>query len=191
MFDNLERSYNTTQGFARNLRLASGFNFWLQLGLAVVSIAILAFAIADPNFNLQGTKPMSGAGLLFAVGGLFFLAVSIFWAFTCTRLAYELQNDAGVYLGKEEIITKLWRGLFFNAVGLISTLLGIEAVVGTLIAKSLTQVEGLAIYNSSQLIEPLDLLVIQANINTIVAQSIGILVAAWLISRIGRHQIKN
>ncbi|GAB4548782.1 MAG: hypothetical protein Tsb0014_43450 [Pleurocapsa sp.] len=81
----------------------------------------------------------------------------------------------------------LWRGLFLNAVGLVLTLLGIEAIVGTLIAKSLTQVEGLAIYNSTQLIEPLDLLVIQANVNTIVAQSIGILLAAWLISRIGRH----
>ena len=29
---------------------------------------------------------------------------------------------------------------------------------------------------------------IQANINTIVSQAIGILLAAWLISRIGRHQ---
>lgn len=189
MFDNLGLSHNTTpQGFAKNIRLTAGFVFWLQLGLAVVSAAILTFAIADPNFNLKGTNPMSGTGLFFAVAGLFFLSVSIFWAFSCTRLANALQDDAGVYLEKTETIVKLWRGLFFNAIGLILTLIGIEAIVGTLIAKSLTQVEGLAIYNSSQLIEPLDLLVIQANVNTVVAQAAGILAAAWLVARIGRQR---
>ena len=189
MFKNLEHTHKTTpQEFARTLKTISWVAFWLQLGLAVVSVAILSFAIADPNFNLKGTNPMSGTGLFFAVSGIFALSIGIYWAFSYTRLAVQLQDfDGGIHLKKSEVIRVLWKGLFINGVGAILTLLGVEAIVGTLIAKSLTQVEGLAIYNSSQLIEPLDLLVIQANVNTIVAQAMGILLAAWLISRIGRH----
>ncbi len=189
MIDKLKQSHTTNpQEFAKTLRTLGRFAFWLQLGLAVVSAAILFFAIADPNFNLKTTNPTSEAGLFFAVGGLLFLSISTYWAFNYTRLANQLQDfDGGIRVKKSEVIQVLWRGLFLNAVGLVLTLLGVEAIVGTLIAKSLTQVEGLAIYNSSQLIEPLDLIVVQANINTIIAQSVGILLAAWLISRIGRH----
>lgn len=71
-----------------------------------------------------------------------------------------------------------------NGVGMILTFFGVEAIIGTLVARSLTQVEGLAIYNASQLIEPLDMFVVQANINTILAQFVGIISSAWLISRI-------
>ena len=189
MLKNLERSSKTTpQEFARILRTAGGFAFWLQLGLAVVSVAILTFAIADPNFNLKSTNPMSRVGLFFAVSGLLALGMGIYWTFSYGRVAKQLDDfDGGVHLKKFEVIQVLWRGLFINAIGLVLTLLGVESIVGALIAKSFTQVEGLAIYNSSQLIEPLDLLVIQANVNTIVAQAVGILLAAWLISRIGHH----
>jgi hypothetical protein len=190
MTSKLEEHHNplTPQEFARILRRSSRWAFWLQLGLAVVSIAILVFAIADPNFNLKSTNPMSGVGLFFAFSGLLVLGIGIYSAFSYTRVAEQLNDfNGGVHLKKSEVIHVLWRGLFINAVGVILTLLGVESIVGTLIAKSLTQVEGLAIYNSSQLIEPLDLLVIQANVNTIVAQVMGILLAAWLISRIGRH----
>ena len=178
----------TPQEFAITLRASSRLAFWLQFGFAVFSAAILSFAIADPNFNLKTTNPLSGAGLFLAMGGLVVLAVGVYWTFNYRHLARQLDDfDGGVHLKKSEVINTLWRGLFINAVGLVLTLLGVEAIIGTLIAKSLTQVQGLAIYNSTQLIEPLDLLVIQASINAIVAQSIGILLAAWLISRIGRH----
>jgi hypothetical protein len=66
---------------------------------------------------------------------------------------------------------------------MLLTLLGVETIVGTLIAKSLSQVEGLALYNASQLIEPLDVLVVQANINTVLAQFVGIIISFWLVSR--------
>jgi uncharacterized membrane protein YjgN (DUF898 family) len=85
------------------------------------------------------------------------------------------------------VIQFLWQGLVVNAVGMFLTLLGIEAIAAALLAKSLTQVQGLAIYNNNQLIQSLDILVVQANINTIFAQFIGIIVSAWLISRISHH----
>ncbi|MGB3496570.1 MAG: DUF3611 family protein [Elainellaceae cyanobacterium] len=150
---------------------------------------LLAFAIIDPNFNLKTSSPASGAGLFFASSGFLVLCFSTYWAFTYTRIAKKLSvlSESATHPKKSDVIHLLQRGLTFNAIGMILTLLGIEVIVGTLLAMSLTQVEGLAIYNSSQLIEPLDILVVQANINAIAAQLVGIIAPAWLASQISHH----
>jgi hypothetical protein len=181
-------SLPTIQEIATNFRLIGWINFGLQLGLLVVSGLIVLFAIADPNFNLKAQDPMSWFGLFCAVVGLLFLGVSLYWDWKYTRIGKELQSDIpALHPKKADVIRLLWRGLTLNAVGMILTLFGVEAIVGGLVARSLTQVEGLAIYNASQLIEPLDMFVVQANINTILAQFVGIISSAWLISRISYH----
>ncbi len=181
-------SLPTIQEIATNFRLIGWMNFGLQLGLLVVSGLIVLFAIADPNFNLKAQDPMSWFGLFCAVVGLLLLGVSLYWDWKYTRIGKELQSDIpALHPKKADVIRLLWRGLTLNAVGMILTLFGVEAIVGGLVARSLTQVEGLAIYNASQLIEPLDMFVVQANINTILAQFVGIISSAWLISRISYH----
>lgn len=178
----------TVQQVATSFRTIGWIGFWLQLGLAVVSALVLLFAMADPNFNLKASNPMSGAGLFFAAGGVLMLGLSIYWAFRYTRIAKQLQApNSATHPKKTEVIHTLRQGLILNSVGMVLTLLGVETIVGTLIAKSLSQVEGLALYNASQLIEPLDVLVVQANINTIVAQFVGIIISFWLVSRISHH----
>ncbi|PMB00782.1 hypothetical protein CEN50_01695 [Fischerella thermalis CCMEE 5268] len=176
------------QEIATNFRLIGWINFGLQLSLLVVSGLIVLFAIADPNFNLKAQDPMSWLGLFCAVGGLLILGISLYWDWRYTRIGKELHSaNPALHPKKADVIRLLWRGLTLNGVGMILTLFGVEAIVGTLVARSLTQVEGLAIYNASQLIEPLDMFVVQANINTILAQFVGIISSAWLISRISYH----
>lgn len=176
------------QEFAGNLRITGWIIFWIQISLGLISGAILVFALGDPNFNLKANNLMSSSGLIFAFGGLITLMLGVYWAFRYTRLAQELSSfEEGIHPKKSAVIKLLEQGLTINTVGIILTLLGVEAVVGVLIAKSLTQVEGLAVYNASQLIEPLDMLVIQANINTIFAQFIGIILAFRLANRLSHH----
>lgn len=179
----------TLQQIAASFRTIGRIGFWLQLGLAVVSGLVLLFAMADPNFNLKASDPMSGVGLFFAASGLVMLGLGTYWAFRYTRIGKQLQaHNSAQHPRKADVIHTLRQGLILNSVGMLLTLLGVEAIVGTLLAKSLTQVEGLAIYNASQLIEPLDILVVQANINTIVAQFVGIVMSFWLVSRVSHHQ---
>jgi hypothetical protein len=174
--------------FAETLRKTGWIIFWIQISLGLISGAILVFALGDPNFNLKVTNLMSGSGLIFAFGGLITLMLGVYWAFRYTRLALELRAfQEGIQPKKSTVIKLLGQGLTINTVGIILTLLGVEAVVGVLIAKSLTQVEGLALYNASQLIEPLDMLVIQANINIIFAQVIGIIFPFRLANRLSHH----
>lgn len=116
------------------------------------------------------------------------LGLSIYWAFRYTRIAKQLQAANHVtHPKKADVIHTLRQGLILNSVGMFLMLLGVEAIIGTLIGRSLTQVQGLALYNASQLIEPLDILVVQANINMIAAQFVGAVMASWLISRVNHH----
>jgi amino acid transporter len=178
----------TPQAFAETLRTTGWIIFGIQISLGLISGAILVFALGDPNFNLKANDLMSSSGLLFAFGGLISLMVGVYWAFRYTRLAAELSSfHEEIHPKKSAVIQLLEQGLTINAVGIILTLLGVEAVVGVLVAKSLTEGAGLAMYNASQLIEPLDMLVIQANINTILAQFIGIILAFRLTNRLSHH----
>lgn len=178
----------TIQHAAANIRVAGWICFCVQSFLAVISGLVLAFAGVDPNFNLKAGNSFSSSGLFFACTGLIALGLGSYWAFRYTRIAKRLQmSNVAAHLTKAELTQFLWQGLVVNAVGMFLSLLGIEAIAAALLAKSLTQVQGLAIYNTNQLIQSLDILVVQANINTIFAQFIGIIISAWLISRINHH----
>jgi len=67
------------------------------------------------------------------------------------------------------------------------TLVRIETIVGTLLLKTLSVQQGAAIYRTGQLVEPLDIFVVQANISMIVAQFVGIAIPFWLATRIEHH----
>lgn len=175
----------TAQELATALKKIGWIGFWVQLGLLVVSAGILLVALTNPRLNLNASNPMPELGLFFAVGGLLVLGLSIYWNWRYTHLAKRLQvPHPATHPKKSDVIRLLQQGLVVNAVGTILTLLSIAATIGTLLAKSLTQVEGLAIDNASQLIAPMDMLIVQANINTIIAHFVGIVIASWLVNRV-------
>lgn len=166
------------------LKKIGWIGFWVQLGLLVVSGGMLLVALANPGLNLNASNPMSELGLFFAVGGLLVLSLSIYWNWRYTRLAQQLRvSHPATHPKKSDVIRLLQQGLLVNSVGTILTLLSVAASIGTLLAKSLTQVEGLAIDNASQFVTPLDMLLVQANINTIIAHFVGIVIVSWLMSQ--------
>jgi len=158
------------------------FGFWVQLVLTAVSIIILLFATLAPSFNLNTLK--SGIGLFAAIGGVLALGVSIYWMFRYTRLAKQLQvAHMGTHPTKGEFIQTLNLGVMVNLVGMLFTLLSSQTVAGALLIKVLSIPQGTAIYQSNQLIEPLDIFVVQANICMIAAQFVGVVVSFWLLKR--------
>jgi hypothetical protein len=79
-------------------------------------------------------------------------------------------------------------GLIVNLAGMLLTLLGSEAIIGGLLAKSLAQAQGVTtIYDPSRLIQSLDIFVVQATTNIIAAQFAGIATSLWLLQRVNRQ----
>lgn len=178
----LHPASSARQQTAASLRRLGWIGFWTQLVLTIASGLVLLFAILDPNLNIN---LKSGLALFSALGGIFFMCFSIYWFFHYTRLSRKLTSvDSSLHPSRKEIIRALGMGVLVNLVGMLLILIGVEVIIGTLLAKTLTVPQGAVVYRSNQLIEPLDIFVVQANINMIVAQFVGIGIPCWLVSRL-------
>ncbi len=142
-----------------NLLVVLGWSgFWIQLVLTAVSILILGFAILDPNLNLN---LKSGSGLLSFIGGVSALGFSVYWFFRYTRFARQLEvPELSSHPSRKETIQVLQLGVLVNLAGMLMTLVGIEAIVGALLLKTLSVPQGAAVYRTGQLIEPIDIFVV-------------------------------
>lgn len=172
------------------LRRGGWICFWVQLVLGVVSTLILLFATLFAFGNTGGNNsgdPGSNGGLFFAVLGLGTLAYSVYRAFSYTRLAQKLRTSPSTLRpSKGDTLRIVKFGLMWNLAGMSLTLVGAEAINGTLLAKSLSQPRGFynALPNLTEFIQPLDIFIVLANTHTIVAHFVGISTSLWLINKI-------
>jgi hypothetical protein len=178
---------------ATTMRLTGWISFWIQLILAVVSSLIFVFALVLSGAAAQGSSqvnnPGTGGGAFFAVCGLLTLYVSVYQSFRYTRLARRLKEpDPNLRPKKADTIRLLRFGLIVSFVGMSLSILGAEAITGTLLGKSLAQPQ--ALYNPNislrDFIQPLDIFVILANTHTIAAHFAGIGGGLWLLNRLNR-----
>lgn len=170
-------------------RSAGWIGFWVQIVLAVVSTLVLLFAITSLSARSGGGNPGTGAGFLFAIVGVVALYIGAYWSFRYTRLSRQLRTpDAKVRPKRGDAIQAIRIGLLINLTGMLSTLLGAQSIVGTLLAKSLSQSQGVTIYERpAQLIQSLDIFIVQANTNTIFAHFVGIVASLWLVRCMSRQ----
>jgi len=175
------------QRAAAGFRTAGWTGFWVQVVLAVVATIILLFAASSRSIAPAVASPGRGFGVFFAICGLVALYVSIFWAFRYTRLSKQLQTpDPALRPRKADTVELLRMGVMINLIGLLLIILGAQAIVGTLLAKSLSQVQGLGALDPSRQIQPLDIFVVQANTHTITAHFAGLVTSLWLLNRLSR-----
>lgn len=177
---------------ASAFRLTGLISFWAQLILAVVSTLVLLFASFSLTARAAGNVSSgSGAipGLFLAVLGLLALYGGAYWAFSYIQISRKLKSpDSRTRPRRSDATQKLRLGLIINLVGMLFTLLGIQSTVGALLAKSLAQPQGGAIFAEriTQFVQPLDIFIVQANTNIILAHFIGVVASLWLIRSMNR-----
>jgi hypothetical protein len=170
------------------LNLAGWVGFWSQAVLSIISTLILLFAIITRNAgNSGGTNPGTGAGTFLAFLGLVAVYLSIFWSYRYTLIAKKLRTTSDTRPSRADTIKQLKIGLLISFVGMFVTLLGAQTIVGVLVAKSLSQPQS-AIVNIdfNRLIQPIDIFIVQANTNTILAHFLGLVSSVWLLDRISK-----
>lgn len=173
------------RAIASIFRLTGWISFWTQIVLGVVSAGILLVAV----FPRGGSNnPGRGLGIFLAVSGLITLGVSIYVAFRYTRIGRQLESsNPSNRPRKVETVQVVRLGLIVNLVGILLTLLGAQAINGTLIVKSLTLPQGTGVITQidpNRIIQPLDIFVVQANTNTVSAHFAGLVASIWLLNRV-------
>jgi amino acid transporter len=173
------------------IRITAWIAFWVQLVLAVVSTIIFLFAIPFAQSGASsatGNSPGTGGSAFFAVCALFALYFSIYQAFRYVRIGRQLLDpEPNLRPKKAETLKSLRLGLIVSLVGMMLAVLGAEAITGTLLAKSLSQGQGVAVFSAeslNRLIQPLDIFVVLGNTHIITAHFVGIGAAIWLIDRV-------
>lgn len=161
--------------------------FWTQLVLGVISsIILLLYAFSSATTRVGEPGQGTGFGIFFAISGLVTLGMSIFWAFRYTKIARQLKDPiASLRPSKGDTIQAVRIGVIINLSGMLLTLVGAQAIIGSTLARSLSQQPGTFIPGGAvQFIQPLDLFVVQANTNTIFAHFAGVIAALWLLTRL-------
>lgn len=177
------------QQIAVAFRLAGWLSFWTQLVLAVVSTLVLLFASVSRDAVPQNQQnPGTGFGIFLAVSALITLGLGVYLAFRYTRIARQLRSaNPSNRPRKLETVKILRLGLIVNLVGILLSLLGAQAIAGTLLLKSLSVPQigfGAGLTAPQALIRPLDIFVVQANTNTVAAHFCGLVASLFLLNRI-------
>lgn len=176
------------QRIVATLRTIGRTSFWFQAILGVISILILVFATFSAGIARQtpgGSSQGTGFGVFFAICGLVALGVGVYFAFRYIRIAQQLQDTGRP--SKAETLQTIRLGLIVNMVGMLLTILGAFATIGSLLAKSVSQFGGtFTAIDPSRFVQPADLFVVQANTNTIAAHFVGIAASLWLFNRISK-----
>jgi hypothetical protein len=187
---NLDLEGSTPQNvrkIATQLSMVGKLSFWLQLILAVVASVIFIFAIAISGSS--AANPATGGSLLFSLGGLAILYASTFWSFNYMKLARKLKNPE-LRPKKADTLQTIQRGVLISVLGMGASVLGAEAIAGTLLGKSFSSVSVSAGFINPaalrNIIDPLDISIVLANTHTIAAHFIGIVSSLWLLSRISK-----
>ncbi|WP_422662050.1 DUF3611 family protein [Pannus brasiliensis] len=160
--------------------------FWAQIVLGVISGVLLLIASA----SLIGAKQRTNGieiGVLCAIGGALFLVVAIYFSSRYMKISRQmLRGDEMSRPRKADTIQLIRQGLIANIVGMFLTILGAQALAGIVLIKSLNVPQGTFNVgsNPTQFVNSVDLLIVQANTNTILAHFTGIVTSLWLLNRI-------
>lgn len=179
------------QQIAVAFRLIGWISLWIQLVLGVVSTIVLLFASFSRSLGPQDEKSGgTGFGIVLAVSGVVTLGLGVYLAFRYTRIGKRLQSsNVNTRPRKADTIQILRLGAIVNLVGMLLTIVGAQAITGSLILRSLSLPQGVgaAFYNPNQIIRPVDIFVVQANTNTVAGHFVGLVASLFLLNRVSRQ----
>lgn len=173
-------------------RWAGWVSFWIQVVLAVVSSLMLlsALGLIGARTAAGGANAGTGVGVLLALAGLVAVYSSIYWAFRYALLGRRLRSrNASKRPSPKDAIQVLRIGIVISMVGMLLTLFGGQALIGSLLGKALLQPQGGTVFmpgNINQYVEAFDIFIVQANTNTLLAHFVSLSATLWLLRTVNR-----
>ncbi len=164
---------------ARRIRLTGWIGFWIDFVLAFLTAPLLAFGAVGQSISstIWVSDPIHwgyfGLGLLFA---------SLFLDFFSTVASGRLVSDPARMLAADQPAA-LWFlgvGSLVNVVGAVVSFTGVGLSVALLVAKTVSQPPGIAITDPDRIVRALDVFILMANFNLLLAHFIGVVATVWL-----------
>lgn len=178
---------------ASEFRRLGWLGFALQITLGIIPLFMLVFVLFfKTNITPRG-RGLSLFGIIFCYGCLLALVFTIYWCYRYTRISKKLENNL-LRPQRKEVIRCLWIGLIANIIGMGCAVLVGMSQIGSFLLKTLllppgsaaiyNPIPGATVINPGSIITPFDMIAMQAIINTIAAELVGIIVALWLLFQV-------
>jgi hypothetical protein len=176
---------------SKSLRASSWLSWWSQVILTVISSVTFLFARNVMDAQAVNTLQFSKvAGKFFLPGlGIVASSISIIWTWGQRRLARRFVRRTTSRVEAANLLRRVIKvGVALNLIGLLTSVLGAQYIVGTLVAKSMSSFVGLGGAGgvgaggivTSQTLQPLDVLVVQANTNVLSSHFVSLACLLWL-----------
>ena len=168
-------------------------SFWMQFALGIIPVLLLIFATLFRGATTDGPGTTTEVSLAYT--SMIFLVFSLVWSFRYTRLGRAFFKPE-----RRPTPTRLNRvlrvGLIGNLLGMICTMLVAMGAVGGMLFAALSLPQGaIPTLGSPQMsavgrhwIVPLDVVWLQALLNNMAAQLVGLIVSLFLLNRITKHR---
>jgi len=181
------------------MRRVTFLSWWAQLILTVISSVTLIFT--RNVMNLESTRSVTAAAAAATNRALvpnYFLAGSsiaisfgsVFWTWATRRLSRRLLRKPTTRIQAANMLRKsISVGTYLNLMGMLLALIGAGQIIGSLAIKVLTTATNQStIYPQGgvMLLQPLDILVVQANNNTLLSHFCSLVAYLFLGRSIGQ-----
>lgn len=157
------------------LRNIGWISFWSQLILSTVSGVVLLFSMGVTSGGAITANPIDVCTLIGVGSGLVTSMLSWTWIRAGRRLGelkeIKLQQCMGTVLASTNL----------NLVGMGATIIGLQATVGGLVAKTLSSAAAGAFYPRNAPPVAFDVFSVQSCTNTIMSHFVGLVLAQWLL----------
>ena len=169
---------------SKNLTTAAWFSWWSQVILTVISS--VTFVFARNVLQSQTTSPLEfgriASKFILPGVGIATSIMSIIWTWGGRRLAKRfIRRNTPQVSAANSLRRVITVGCTLNLIGLLTSLIGAQYIVGTLVAKAMQNVVGYgSMAITSQTLQPLDVLVVQANTNILTSHFISLACLLWL-----------
>ncbi|MEB3252553.1 MAG: DUF3611 family protein [Cyanobacteriota bacterium] len=176
---------------ANAFRLTGWASFWTQAVLALISSLVLLFALVNVGSRAgRNANPGAGVGLFLATLGLLAVYLSAYWAFRYTLISRKLRSrNVAKRPSPKDAIQALRTGIGISMTGMLITLFGSQALIGSLLAKALSQPQGGTLFvpgSVNQYLEAFDIFIVQGNTNILLAHFVSLAATLWLLRVVNR-----
>jgi len=197
--DNYESGSPNIREIAQDFRRLGWIGFWIQSLLGVIPIFLLIFVLfLRPS--VPSNSQNSALDIILGYACLFALIFTMYWCFRYTQIGHKL-DDPNQRPPKAEVIHALWLGIVVNLIGMGCIILVGFSIVGTLLYRLLTlppgaskmfsPIAGTTVFDPGSIVTPFNMVTIQAMVNAMGAELVGMAVSLWLLSRVSSHQSKS
>ncbi len=171
------------------LLASSWLSWWSQVILTVISAVTFIFARNVMEVSTLGPMGLTKVAPKFVLPGvgIVFSTMSIIWTWGGRRLAKRfVRRTNTTQVEAANLLRRVIKvGATINLIGLFTSIFGAQFIIGTLVAKSMQNAVGFGVgigggMVSAQTLQPLDLLVVQANTNMLTSHFVSLACLLWL-----------